>query len=128
MKKTTKMHQHAKRFWDVAVIIRDLRGEDWYLTEEYLSWVRVDRRVYLSSYESFEQAALETLSESERKRAVTDGWGHEVADDYSMALGEVLTKSMGDHVYVGFDEGDVFAGQYEEGSLDELSEMGIYPK
>lgn len=115
-----KIIRHVLSTWDLEGTLDDLSKESWTKTEPK----RIDRRVYVASTEQAARAARRSVTKNEWAEAAKEGFEHDIVDEYMDVLGEVLARIMGSHVYVSQEEGDWFAGQYEDGDIEELRAAG----
>jgi hypothetical protein len=120
-KKTAVLDATIKRQWNLEGLASDLDGETWHVTEQN----RIDRTIFLASYENISALAQESVSKKEWKEAEQDGFEHEIVDEYLDRLAELVAEKMGKHVYGTLNEGDAFLGQYEDGHIEELRSQGF---
>jgi hypothetical protein len=117
-KKTATLDRVIKKQWNIKGLVSDLKSETWHVTERN----RIDRRIYLASYNNISVLAEESVSKKEWKDAEEDGFEHEIVDEYLERLAEIVAEAMGEHVYDELSEGDAFLGQYEDGNIEKLRE------
>lgn len=121
-----KLQAKILKQWDVPGLLSDLRAEKWRRTEKN----RIDRTHWIGSYQTIESLAREAFPAKEWKEAAEEGFEGEIVDEYLEALSDVLIEATGkelrrEHVYATYDEGEVFIGQYEDISAEELQAMGF---
>jgi hypothetical protein len=103
------MAADIRKTFDLDGIIVDLKNAAWYWSEPR----RLDRMTFIASSDAVQTHLRDTFPRVMAK-ADESGFSHEIEDDYANLLGEILAKKMKEHVYVTFEEGDMFAGQYED--------------
>lgn len=115
-----KMVRHVLNNWSLEGTLEDLSKQPWSKTEPK----RIDRWVYMASAETAKREARRAVTKKEWAEAAKEGFEHEIVEEYMEALGEVLTRIMGSHVYVSLEEAGWVAGQYEDGDIEELRAAG----
>lgn len=121
-----KLKLRIRKQWDIAGLITDLREQKWQRTESN----RIDRLRWIGSYETIERMAREAFPSKEWSEAAAEGFENEIVDEYLEALGNAISDGMGkelrrEHVYTTIEDSDVWIGQYEDMSADELRAMGF---
>jgi len=115
-----------RKQWDIPGLIADLRQQKWERTEPN----RIDRLRWIGSYQTIERMAMEAFPQKEWNEAAKEGFENEIVDEYLEALGNAISDGMGkklrrEHVYTTVENGDVWIGQYEDMSAEELRAMGF---
>ena len=121
-----KLLATIRRQWDIPGLLSDLRAEKWRRTEKN----RIDRTHWIGSYQTLERLARDAFPAKEWNEAAKEGFEGEIVDEYLEALSDVLIDATGkelrrEHVYTTLEEGEVFIGQYEDISAEELQAMGF---
>ena len=121
-----KLKFRIRKQWDIQGLIADLREQKWQRTESS----RIDRLRWIGSYEKIESLAKEAFTSKEWNEAAKEGFENEIVDEYLEALGNAISDGMGkelrrEHVYTTIEDGDVWIGQYEDMSAEELQAMGF---
>jgi hypothetical protein len=104
-----RMRAIARKHFDTRAVVFDLLNADWYWSEPR----RLDRMVYIGTVDGIESLLSDEMPRAWAK-AKKEGYENELVDEFAEALGEAVAKMMKEHVYVTFEVGDVYAGQYED--------------
>lgn len=121
-----KLKFRIRKQWDIQGLITDLREQKWQRTEPN----RIDRLRWIGSYETIERMAKDAYPTKEWNEAAKEGFENEIVDEYLEALGTAISDGMGkelrrEHVYTTIEDNDVWIGQYEDMSAEELRAMGF---
>lgn len=121
-----KLKAKIRKQWDIPGLLSDLRGEKWRQSEPN----RIDRMHWIGSYQTIENMARQAFPDKEWDEAEKEGFEAMIADEYLDALSQVLVEATGkelrrEHVYTTVEDNDVWIGQYEDMSADELRAMGF---
>lgn len=121
-----KLKAKIRKQWDIPGLLVDLRRQKWRPEEKN----RIVRMHWIGDYATIERMAREAFPSKEWREAAAEGFEGEIVDEYIMALGDVLIESTGgelrrEHVYVTFENGDAYIGQYEDMAAEHLEAMGF---
>lgn len=122
----TPLEQTIYQQWDIPALTNELRAQGWMKTEPN----RIDRLLWIGSYEALRKLASDASSEEEWSLAVEEGLEDEIVDEYMEGMAKAVMEAMGgelrrEHVYAIFEEGEAFIGQYEDIAAEDLREMGF---
>jgi len=133
-----------RKQWSIDVLVQELCEATWSETEHN----RCDRRIWIGSYATISEMAQEVFPAGEWADAAKEGFEHEIVDDYVETLAAIVAdgkcvqpdrvpsgvkewrppvkvkpQKVGD-VYGGADDGEVYLGQYEDMSAEEMRARG----
>lgn len=128
--------------WDIVGLVSDLCDATWRKTEPK----RFDRMILVHTMGGIEGMAKDVFPVKEWKDAAKEGFEHELVEEYMEILASLVAQGSCEgaavppgikewrpspqeprpigHVYATVEDGDVFLGQYEDATADELREMG----
>lgn len=138
-----RLKAKIRKQWDIPALVSELCNETWRRTEPN----RFDRMSGIGSYQSITEMARDVFPAKEWKDAAKEGFEHELVDDYLETLAGIVSEKgicvivaipsgvkewrpspensrpIG-HVYATYEDGECYLGQYEDGTAEELREMG----
>lgn len=101
------MKKAVRKDWNINVLASDLDSEEWHVSEPH----RIERTIYLASWDTIEDLAKMHVSEDEWREAEEYGVEHEIVEDYLAALAEAVGEALNGDVYWTAEAGEVFLGQ-----------------
>jgi hypothetical protein len=140
--KDKRLRAKIRKQWNIDSFVSDLCDATWRKTEPR----RYDRMIGVGTYQGIERMAKGVFSAKDWKDAAKDGFEQELVEEYMEILANLVSQGSCEgaavppgikewrpspqeprpigHVYATSEDGDVFLGQYEDATADELREMG----